>query len=271
MLIPVKNVAGEQVGEIELSDAVFAAPVNQSLMHQALVRQLANARLGTHDTKGRAEVSGGGRKPWRQKGTGRARQGSIRAPQWVGGGTVFGPTPRKYTQSLNKKMHRAALRSALSVKAAAGQIVVVDAITVDEPKTKQMVRILNNLGTNGRSVLLVLAEKNEPVWKSASNLPKVKTLLSGYVNVRDLLGHDTIVLAQDAAEYLELWLGDDVKTGVDDAARAPEMAVIVAQPVAAAVAERPVLESAPVPAVEIEQPDAAVEEGESAATTEAEE
>jgi large subunit ribosomal protein L4 len=261
MLIPVKNVAGEQVGEIELSDAVFAAPVNNSLMHQALVRQLANARLGTHDTKGRAEVSGGGRKPWRQKGTGRARQGSIRAPQWIGGGTVFGPTPRKYTQSLNKRMQRAALRSALSVKASAGQIVVIDAITVDEPKTKQMVRILDNLGANGRSVLLVLAEKNEPVWKSANNLPKVKTLISGYVNVRDLLGHDTIVLAQDAAEYLELWLGNDVNGKESaDTASAREMAVIAEPLVAAATTEAAALASEPAPAVEESQPEAVAQD-----------
>lgn len=261
MLIPVKNVAGEQVGEIELSDAVFAAPVNNALMHQALVRQLANARLGTHDTKGRAEVSGGGRKPWRQKGTGRARQGSIRAPQWIGGGTVFGPTPRKYTQSLNKKMQRAALRSALSVKASARQIVVVDAITVDEPKTKQMVQILDNLGANGRSVLLVLAEKNEPVWRSAHNLPKVKTLISGYINVRDLLGHDTIVLAQDAAEHLDLWLGNDVKTVAGDmTASAPEVVGAAEQPVAAAPTENVGPESAPAPAVAADQPGEAAEE-----------
>ncbi|RIK35262.1 MAG: 50S ribosomal protein L4 [Chloroflexi bacterium] len=261
MLIPVKNVAGEQVGEIELSDAVFAAPVNNALMHQALVRQLANARLGTHDTKGRAEVSGGGRKPWRQKGTGRARQGSIRAPQWIGGGTVFGPTPRKYTQLLNKKMQRAALRSALSVKASARQIVVVDAITVDEPKTKQMVQILDNLGANGRSVLLVLAEKNEPVWRSAHNLPKVKTLISGYINVRDLLGHDTIVLAQDAAEHLDLWLGNDVKTVAGDmTASAPEVVGAAEQPVAAAPTENVGPESAPAPAVAADQPGEAAEE-----------
>jgi large subunit ribosomal protein L4 len=267
MLIPVKNVAGEQVGEIELSDAVFAAPVNNALMHQALVRQLANARLGTHDTKGRAEVSGGGRKPWRQKGTGRARQGSIRAPQWIGGGTVFGPTPRKYTQSLNKRMQRAALRSALSVKASAGQIVVVDTITVDEPKTKQMVRILDNLGANGRSVLLVLAEKNEPVWKSANNLPKVKTLISGYVNVRDLLGYETIVLAQDAAEHLDLWLGDDVNGTVSaKSERTPEMAVIAEPAVRAVATESVAPAEEPSLAAEVSQPNLAAEEAEDAVT-----
>ncbi|HMN28905.1 MAG TPA: 50S ribosomal protein L4 [Caldilineaceae bacterium] len=212
MLVALKNMAGAKVGDIELSDAVFATPVSTSLMHQALVRQLANARLGTHDTKERWEVSGGGKKPWRQKGTGRARQGSIRAAQWIGGGTVFGPTPRKYTQSLNKKMQRAALRSALSAKAAAGQIIVVDKLALSEAKTKQMVRVLSDLGA-GRSVLLVLAEKNESVWRSTNNLPKVKTLVGGYINVRDLLGHDTILLSKDAVEYLELWLGSDVSLG----------------------------------------------------------
>jgi large subunit ribosomal protein L4 len=216
MLVPVKNVAGEQVGEIELSDAVFAAPISKPLMHQALVRQLANARLGTHDTKVRWEISGGGKKPWRQKGTGRARQGSNRAPQWIGGGTVFGPTPRKYTQSLNKKMQRAALRSALSVKATAGQLLVVDQVVLEEPKTKQMVQLLRNLGVEQASVLVVLAEKSEPVWRSAGNLPKVKTLMSNYINVRDLLGHDTILLSQAAAEAIDAWLSSDLPTGADD-------------------------------------------------------
>ncbi len=124
MLVPVKNMNGQQVGEVELSDAVFAAPINTTVMHQALMRQLSNARLGTHDTKERGEVSGGGKKPWRQKGTGRARQGSTRAPNWVGGGIVFGPTPRKYTKAMPKKMQRLALRSALSVKLANDQMIV---------------------------------------------------------------------------------------------------------------------------------------------------
>jgi large subunit ribosomal protein L4 len=124
MLVPVKNMNGQQVGEVELSDAVFAAPINTTVMHQALMRQLSNARLGTHDTKERGEVSGGGKKPWRQKGTGRARQGSTRAPNWVGGGVIFGPTPRKYTKSMPKKMQRSALRSALSVKLASDQVIV---------------------------------------------------------------------------------------------------------------------------------------------------
>lgn len=206
MLLPLKNIAGDQVGEIELSDAIFAAPVSKTLMHQALMRQLSNARLGTHSTKTRGEVAGGGRKPFRQKGTGRARQGSIRASQWVGGGTAFGPTPRKYIKQLPKKMNAAAIRSALSVKAAADQIVVVDTLFFETPKTKVMVQALSALGVTGDSVLMVLAEKSVGVLRSASNLPNVKTILSGYLNIRDLLGYDKVLLSKDALEYVELWL-----------------------------------------------------------------
>jgi len=206
MIIPVKDMAGKQVGEIELSDGVFAAPVNKPLMHQALIRQLANARLGTHKTKSRGEVRGGGRKPWRQKGTGRARQGSTRAPNWVGGGTVFGPQPRKYTKAMPKKMSRAALRSALSVKADAGQIVVLDKWQIDAPKTKDMVTALSALGVAGSSVLMVLPEKEMTVQRSANNLSNVKTLLAGYLNIRDLLGYDTVLLSKSAVNYIEEWL-----------------------------------------------------------------
>lgn len=217
MLVPVKNMNGQQVGEVELSDAVFAAPINTALMHQALMRQLANARLGTHDTKTRGEVSGGGKKPWRQKGTGRARQGSTRAPNWVGGGAVFGPTPRKYTKALPKKMQRSALRSALSVKAANGQVLVVDQVVIDEPKTKTAVKMLSALGANEQSVLLVMAEKNVPVWRSVRNIPQVKSLQSGYLNIRDLLGHDLLLLTRDAVDSIELWLGADAPAaGVAD-------------------------------------------------------
>jgi large subunit ribosomal protein L4 len=207
MLVPVKNMNGQQVGEVELSDAVFAAPIHTAVMHQALMRQLANARLGTHDTKTRSEVSGGGRKPWRQKGTGRARQGSIRAPQWVGGGIVFGPTPRKYTKALPKKLQRMALRSALSVKAAEGQIVVIDRVAIDEPKTKIAAQMLSALGIADQKVLLVMNEKSVPVWKSVRNLPQVKSLLTGYLNIRDLLGYDVLLLTRDAVDFIEAWLG----------------------------------------------------------------
>lgn len=207
MLLPVKDMNGKQTGELEVSDAVFAAEVKPYLMHQALVRQLSNARLGTHKTKTRGEVAGGGRKPWRQKGTGRARQGSTRSPQWIGGGTVFGPTPRRYEKAMPKKMHRAALRCALSAKAQAGQIVVLDGLAMSEPRTKTAAAMLKALGVTDQSVLLVFANKDMTVWRSFANLPEAKTLLSGYLNVRDLLGYDTLVMAKDAVEMVEVWLG----------------------------------------------------------------
>ncbi|HQY94434.1 50S ribosomal protein L4 [Caldilinea sp.] len=225
MLIPVKNMSGQQVGEVELSDAVFAAPINTTVMHQALMRQLSNARLGTHDTKVRSEVSGGGKKPWRQKGTGRARQGSTRAPNWVGGGAVFGPTPRKYTKSLPKKMQRLALRGALSVKVANDQMIVLDQLAIDAPKTKTAIKMLSALGADGRSVLLVAPEKNIPVWKSVHNIPQVRVLQAGYLNIRDLLGYDLVVLTRDAVDAIELWLGADAPstTMTGAAVTAPEM------------------------------------------------
>ncbi len=207
MQLVMKNMAGEQVGEIELSDAIFGVPVNRGLMHQALLRQLANARLGTSKTKTRAEVRGGGRKPWRQKGTGRARQGSTTAPNFVGGGIVFGPSPRKYTQRMPQKMRQAALRSALSVKATGEQLVVLDQLSMEQPKTKAMVKTLENLGLGGRSVLVLLPERNTPVERSISNLPNAKALESGYLNVRDLLGYDVVVMSQAAVEHIHAWLG----------------------------------------------------------------
>jgi large subunit ribosomal protein L4 len=215
MYLPVKDMTGNQTGQIEVSDAVFGAPVNKALMHQALVRQLSNARLGTHKTKTRGEVRGGGRKPWKQKGTGRARQGSTRASQWVGGGTAFGPLPRTYTKAMPKKMHRAALRSALSVKAGAGQIVVLDGLRMSEAKTKQAVQMIKALGVQDQNVLLVVADKDENVVMSVRNLPTVKLQLSTYLNVRDLLGYDTLVIAKDAVARVEAWLGADL-TGAAD-------------------------------------------------------
>ncbi len=223
MQVALKNMAGATVGQVELNDTVFAAPVNRTLMHQALVRQLANARQGTHKTKTRGEVKGGGKKPWRQKGTGRARQGSTRAPNWVGGGTVFGPTPRKYTKALNKKMQRAALRSALTVKAGSGQIVVVDRLAVDAPKTKTVVGMLQALGLAEQSVLFVLpgqepngndALKN--VRLSANNLANVKLLHSGYLNVRDLLGHDVLLMPNEVLPQIEGWLAVEPLEGLGD-------------------------------------------------------
>jgi large subunit ribosomal protein L4 len=206
MQVPVYNIQGEQVSETELRDDIFAVPVNEALMHQALVRQLANARLGTHKTKSRGEVQGGGRKPWRQKGTGRARQGSIRAPHWRGGGTVFGPTPRSYKQKMPRKMRRQALRSALSVKASESQVKVLDAFEMGEPKTKELLRILNGLGV-GSSVLILLPQSDQVILRSVHNLPKVRTLVAQYLNVRDLLQYDYILMPLASLEVIEGILG----------------------------------------------------------------
>lgn len=205
MLVPVRNMSGEKVEEVELRDDIFAVPINEPVMQQALVRQLANARLGTHKTKTRGEVSGGGRKPWRQKGTGRARHGSIREPQWRGGGIVFGPRPRSYRQKMPRKMRRLALKSALSVKAAGGQIMVLDALEMPEPKTKEMEAILDNLDIS--TALILLSERNTNVEKSANNLPYVKTLRAQYLNIRDILGYDYLIMPLEALKVIETILG----------------------------------------------------------------
>lgn len=206
MQVPVYNQAGQQIGTTELRDDIFAIEPNKPVMHQALVRQLANARQGTADTKTRAEVAGGGAKPWRQKGTGRARQGSIRAPQWRHGGVVFGPTPRSYEQKMPRKMRRLALRSALSVKVAEGQFRVVDDLKLDAPKTREMEQLLNNLQIPS-SALILLPDANPTVQKSAANLPDVKTLHANYLNVRDLLGYDWLVMPLGAIKMIESYLG----------------------------------------------------------------
>lgn len=206
MQVPVYNVQGEQVSEAELRDDIFAAPINEPLMHQALVRQLANARLGTHKTKTRGEVRGGGRKPWRQKGTGRARQGSIRSPQWRGGGTVFGPTPRSYRQKMPRKMRHHALRSALSVKAAESQLMLLDTLEMTEPKTKELMGILRNLGVDS-SALILLPGRDEAILRSVRNLPDVRTLVAQYLNVRDLLKFDVILVTLNSLEVIEGILG----------------------------------------------------------------
>jgi large subunit ribosomal protein L4 len=206
MQVPVYNVQGEQVNEAELRDDIFAVPVNEALMHQALVRQLANARLGTHKTKARGEVSGGGRKPWRQKGTGRARQGSIRAPHWRGGGVAFGPTPRSYRQKMPRKMRRQALRSALSVKASGSQVKVLDVLEMSEPRTKDLLQILQNLSVES-SALILLPGRDEVVLRSVRNLPKVRTLVAQYLNVRDLLTYDYILMPLASLEVIEGILG----------------------------------------------------------------
>ncbi len=207
MQISVRNMAGETVGEIELRDDIFSVPVNVPLMHQALVRQQANARLGTHKTKTRGEVRGGGRKPWRQKGTGRARHGSIREPQWRGGGIVFGPRPRSYRKKMPRKMRRLAYRSALSAKAGEGQIIILDDLHMPAPKTREMVSVLEGL-VGDSSALILLPGENVNVEKSASNLPNVKTLRANYLNIRDLLSYDYLLVPLGALEIIEIILGE---------------------------------------------------------------
>jgi large subunit ribosomal protein L4 len=206
MQVPLYNQAGQEIGKTELRDDIFAVEPNTSVMHQAFVRQLANARQGTSDTKTRAEVAGGGSKPWRQKGTGRARQGSTRAPHWRHGGIAFGPTPRKYTQRMPKAMRRLALRSALSAKVAEGQVRVIDELKMDAPKTREMESVLGNLSIES-SALIVLGEQNATIQKSAANIPDVKTLRAQYLNVRDLLGYDFLVLPLGAVKVIESYLG----------------------------------------------------------------
>ncbi len=206
MEIEVKSMQGETTGKAELPADIFEAPINVPLMHQAYVRQLANARLGTHKTKSRGEVRGGGRKPWRQKGTGRARAGTIRSPIWRGGGKVHTPRPRSYAKKMTRKMRRAALRSALSVKAADRQIVVIDKFEMDNPSTKEMMATLDTLA-NGGQTLVLLADKNVPVEKSVNNLHSAKILRAHYLNIRDLLGYDTVILPLDALDVIKSYLG----------------------------------------------------------------
>lgn len=204
MEVDVLNMDGQKVSTVELPAAIFEAPINVDLMHQAYVRQMANARLGTHKTKGRSEVAGGGRKPWRQKGTGRARQGSIRAAHWVGGGKVHTPKPRDYSLSMPLKMRRAAIRSALSSKLAQNGLVMVDAVTVTEPKTRLMAKALDGL-VGDASVLILLPDKgtdSELVARSTNNLPDAKTLLAGYLNIRDLLSYDKLMIPLPALDVL---------------------------------------------------------------------
>jgi large subunit ribosomal protein L4 len=206
MLVPVHNMAGETVGDIELRDDVFGIEPNIGVMHQAVVRQLANARLGTHKAKTRSEVSGGGIKPWRQKGTGRARQGSIRAPHWKGGGVVGGPTPRSYAQKMNRKMRRLALRSALSSKASENQVLVLDQLDLEQPRARDFVAILGRLNVDS-SVLVILAGPNANVELSARNLPYVKTMRADCLSVRDLLGYDYVMMPRGAVDTIHALLG----------------------------------------------------------------
>ena len=199
--VSVYNMEGNQVGEIELNDAVFGVEVNEHLVHMSVVNQLANKRQGTQSAKTRSEVSGGGKKPWRQKGTGHARQGSIRAPQWKGGGVVFAPKPRDYSFKLNKKEKRLALKSALTSRVAEQKFIVLDELHLDEIKTKKFQAVLNNLKVN--KALVVLKEKNENVILSARNIPDVKTALTNTINVYDILKYNTMIVTKDAVAAIE--------------------------------------------------------------------
>ena len=209
MNVDVFNMEGKKVDAVELPAEIFEAPVNVDLMHQAYVRQMANARLGTHSTKTRSEVRGGGRKPWRQKGTGRARQGSIRSAQWVGGGKIHTPKPRNYGKKMPRKMRQAALRSALSTKAAEESIVVLDELNLPEIKTRLMAEAVDRL-VGDSSVLIVIPEKSaayDVVEISTRNLPDAKTLLVNYLNIRDLLGYDKIILPVQSLDAISDHLG----------------------------------------------------------------
>jgi len=206
MKVALMNMAGQSVGEIELNKAIFEAPINTALMHQALTRQLANARQGTAKTKTRGEVSGSTRKMWRQKHTGRARQGSRKAPHWRKGGTAFGPIPRSYAQAMPRQMRRAALRSALSVKAADNQIIVLDTLTLDAPRTKSISDMLRSLDVN-MSALVLLPESNPAVERSIRNLEGVQYLRAQYLNVRDLLKFSVVLLPKSALDVIDGMLG----------------------------------------------------------------
>ena len=199
--VAVLNMTGAQVGTIELNDAIFGIEVNEHVLHLAVVNYLANQRQGTQSTKTRAEVRGGGRKPYRQKGTGRARQGSIRSPQWVGGGVVFAPKPRDYSFKLNKKVKRLALQSALSTKVAEGKIIVLDELTLSEVKTKEMAKVLENIKCG--NALIVMDGSNENVMLSARNIPEVKTASVSTINVYDLLKYNTLVVTKEAVEKIQ--------------------------------------------------------------------
>ena len=199
--VSVFNMEGNEVGTMELNDAIFGAKVNEHLVHLAVVSQLANKRQGTQKAKTRSEVSGGGRKPWRQKGTGHARQGSTRAPQWTGGGVVFAPVPRDYSFKMNKKEKRAALKSALTSRVQENKLIVIDELKFDEIKTKNFKAVMDNLKVN--KAYVVLNENDEKVVKSARNLPNVQTALTNTINVYDVMKGGTVILTKDAVKTIE--------------------------------------------------------------------
>lgn len=196
------NVSGQRVGDVELNDSVFGVEVHGSVLHEVVKNQLANRRQGTQSVKTRSEVRGGGRKPWKQKGTGRARQGSIRSPQWVGGGVVFAPKPRDYSYTVPKKVKKLAMRSALSSKVESNEIIVLDELIMSNPKTKDMMNILKNL--NSKKKVLIITDKPEVnVIKSAQNLPKVKTTVVNSLNVYDILNCDSFIITKEAVRKVE--------------------------------------------------------------------
>ncbi|HHX01101.1 MAG TPA: 50S ribosomal protein L4 [Firmicutes bacterium] len=200
--VAVYNMEGVQIGDIELNDAIFGVKINEALMHQAVVSHLANRRQGTAATKSRGMVRGGGRKPWRQKGTGRARVGSIRSPLWVGGGVIFGPTPRDHSFSLPKKARRMALKSALSAKVRDGELIVLDELKIDEPKTKLMVKVLKALNAD-KKPLIVISDWDANIELATRNIPKALLLKSSGLNVYDVLNHDQVIFTKDALTKLE--------------------------------------------------------------------
>lgn len=200
--VNVYNMSGEQTGEIELDENVFGVEVNQHVLYEVVKNQLANRRQGTHSAKTRAEVRGGGRKPWRQKGTGRARQGSIRAPHWVGGGVTFAPKPRDYSYKVPKKVKRLAMKSALSSKVLNGEIIVLEELTMEEPKTKEMANLLANI-KSGKKALIVMDDKNINVIKSANNIPSVQTTFINTLNVYDILNSDTFIITKEGIRKVE--------------------------------------------------------------------
>jgi large subunit ribosomal protein L4 len=200
--VAVYNVSGAQVGEVELADSVFGIEPHSHILNEAVLMQRASLRLGTHKVKGRSEVRGGGRKPWKQKGTGRARQGSIRAPQWKGGGVVFGPTPRSYAYKLPKKVRRIAIKSALSSKVLDNEIIVLDQLLLNQPKTKEFVAILNNLKVD-RKALVVTAGYEENLALSARNIPGVKFVVADGISVLDVMVYDKLIITKDAVQKVE--------------------------------------------------------------------
>jgi len=200
--VAIYNVSGQQVSEIELNDSVFGVEVSEHAMYEVVKNQLANKRQGTQSAKTRAEVRGGGRKPWKQKGTGRARVGSIRSPLWVGGGTVFAPKPRDYSYTIPKKVRRLAMKSALTSKVNSNELIVLDELNLETPKTKEMVNILKNLNVD-KKALIVMSEKSEAVIKSARNIPGVQTALVNTINVYDILKYDKFIITKDAVQKVE--------------------------------------------------------------------